>query len=473
MTCLALLFTRDDIETGVWSDACRFIQDLAIVEPSWRIRCLVAGDAALPADAPFPVTFLPGEAGSGWLGAWRLSRQLEGAYRSASFDLLFVFSAAAQRGAGLWAQRIRRPAFVIRLWLTATPVADTRLDHLSHNRGTAVNILPSADDATRMRGQRPEHCLWLDNPFVLHDGLPLSEADRTRLTEGLAGMTTPTRTRTGLAAAQSSSHIRLTYVTHFYLNQNRTETISALLRQYAGYSPELLDRIHFVIVDDGSPLEVAPPDVDLNLTWLRINEDVRWNQGGARNLGAIYAKSDNILMTDLDLAFPESTLQALVDHGPLGKTLYKFHEANPDGSRPRKGHPNNFFLSRGRFLRYYGYDEELAGNYGAEDFRFVKFQKAQGTRQRYFDRRHTYYRRREIDRRDSYHSLVRDLSANTPVDYRKRLEMELYGHENGHSRMFLNFTWTMLLDRYRSHAPAPTPDPAWKRRWILRSLLPW
>lgn len=478
MTTLALLLTADDLGSPALAEVCRFVRDLSVQLadhlPGLTIRSLVPTGSVPPAGLPGTVERHGWSGGDGWLGAWSLAGELQRCHRAAPFELVLTMSSAAQRGAGLWARRDRQAAAVLRLWTESEPLQKNWLDRLTLNNGTAVNILPSHATADHMRGHlRPAGAPKLDNPYILHHGLPLQQDDAERLADALNGLINPARQRLGLHPARSHSHIRLTYITHFYLNQNRSETVSALLRHYASYDPALLDQIHFVIVDDGSPLDVQPPEVDLNLTWLRINEDIRWNQGGARNLGVTYAKSDNVLVTDLDLAYPEETLRALVEYGPVGKTLFKFYEKQPDSSEVRKGHPNNFFLSRGRFMRYYGYDEEFAGHYGAEDFRFVKFQKAQGTRQKYFDRRYTYYRRHEIDRAAGYHSLTRDLSANTPVDSRKRVELERYGHEQGHSRMFLSFTWKILSDRQRATAPLPTPDSGWKRRWLWRTLLPW
>ena len=403
------------------------------------------------------------------LARWRLLRQAYAAHRP---RFVFTLSNADQRAAGLWRALHRPASFVLRLWQQAERLPRGRLWKLAASRHTAVNFFASPAVA-QAQGSAGNAGLALDNPFIF-TAAPLASGDNVeRLRAALAALCRPTRERRGLKRAEDSSHIRLTYITHFYLNQNRAESITELLRHYAGYAADLLDRIHFVVVDDGSPLQVAPTEVDLNLTWLRINEDIRWNQGGARNLGMIYAKSDQVLLTDLDLMFPEATLRALTAAKPCGKNLYKLRELDEASGELRRGHPNTFFLSRARFLRFYGYDEEFTGNYGAEDFRFVKFQKSQGTRQRYFDARYPYVVRHKIDRTAAYHSLKRDLSDNTPVDSRKRHENEALGHEYGHSRMFLDFTWSVLAQRRRTHAPAPVPDRGWKRRWLWRTLLPW
>jgi len=401
-----------------------------------------------------------------------LIRFLRDEYRRQPFKFVVTLDSEAQQAAGCWRALFSPQAFNLRFWLAPEALQKSLWQRFTLNRQTACNVFASVELAEAM-GSSGNHDLLLDNPLILRGQGLQHEGNIRCLHAALAALSQPTRQRGQLKPAIDASHIRLTYITHYYLNQDRTETITALLEAYAAYDPELLNRIHFVVVDDASPLRINPPDLGLNLTWLRIREDIRWNQGGARNLGVTYAKSDNILLTDLDLHFPEATLRALVDAGPCGKNIYKFMEQDRHSGQLRKGHPNTFFLSRARFLRFYGYDEEFAGNYGAEDFRFVKFQKSQGSRQKYFDRRHTYFVRTEIDRKRAYHSLPRDLSANTPVDSRKRFENEQFGHEYGHSRMFLDFTWDIVCQQRRRNAPVPCVDRGWKRRWIMRSLLPW
>ena len=92
------------------------------------------------------------------------------------------------------------------------------------------------------------------------------------------------------------SHIELSYVVPVYFNTGNTSALADLLRTYAGYDSALLDRLQFIIVDDCSPTPPEiPADIDLNILLLRINEDIAWNQPGARNLGITYARSDKML----------------------------------------------------------------------------------------------------------------------------------------------------------------------------------
>lgn len=267
------------------------------------------------------------------------------------------------------------------------------------------------------------------------------------------------------------SHIQLSYVTHFYLDQKRPDSVLDLLLRYQAYTSELLDRIQFVVVDDCSPLRFDIPELDLNLTWLRIQDDIPWNQGGARNLGVVYAASDKVLLTDIDHEFPEATLAKMLRMRECGRDFFKIYRTDPVSGKFRHGHSNIFLLSRGRFLRLHGYDEEYCGHYGYEDYRFVKFQKYHGSRQRYLSKRYRCIPRVDIDRDEAYHGLERDLSHNKTVDSRKEYEMKQYGRSAGHSRTFLRFRWEVCLNRSRDVRIERRSNPLWQKSWYWRWLV--
>jgi len=267
---------------------------------------------------------------------------------------------------------------------------------------------------------------------------------------------------------EDKQHILLTFVINYYLNQDDASSVLGVLSKYSKYSQELLDVIQFVVVDDGSPLEFDIPNYNLNLTWLRITEDIPWNIGGSKNLGVVYAKSDKVLITDLDHEFPEHTLRKMISMGSLGKKFYKVWRKDSDTNIIGRPHSNTFLISRGRFLGLYGYDEEYCGGYGAEDYRFVKFQKYHGSWQRKMSKKYYCIRRRECFEKD--HSLKRDFERNTPIDQRKRNELLYWGEESGHSRMFLNFKWDVKHNYIRKTKPKRPSKRYWKQLWIIRTL---
>jgi hypothetical protein len=265
-------------------------------------------------------------------------------------------------------------------------------------------------------------------------------------------------------------HICLTYIIHYYFDQDSESVLLDLLNEYNNYSKNLLDIIQFVVVDDGSPLIFKVPKYDLNITWLRITDNIPWNQGGARNLGVTYAKSDKVLIADLDHKFPEHTLEKMTKMRNLGNKFYKIWKYDIHSELYGRPHPNTFLISRGRFLRLYGYDEEYSGGYGAEDYRFVKFQKYHGSWQRKLSKKYYCINRKDIDRESSYHSLKRDMSRNTPIDQRKRNELLYWGRDSGHSRIFLNFRWEVVFQHNRISKPTRDSRRLWKHLWLFRTL---
>ncbi len=276
------------------------------------------------------------------------------------------------------------------------------------------------------------------------------------------------------AAPAGFAHIGLSYVTTFYFNQTDSSSVPELLRRYASYSGYVLDRIQFLLIDDGSPVPVTlPADLDLNVLLLRIPEDVPWNHAAARNLGAVYARSDKLLLTDVDHEFPEDTLRRIVDLGELRRTMYMFFRLDEGGAHTRR-HLNTFLLSRGRYLELFGYDEEFCGHYGLEDDLFRRWHRHHGTRIRMFPGGPV--KRRAIDHERGYHSLPRDRGHNAELFAHKRRLWEERGPHAAYSRIFLRSPFEVVADLRRPRPPAGTPPPSlltrlW-RRWQWRRARP-
>lgn len=361
------------------------------------------------------------------------------------------------------------PYFVLATHLRADEaIRKSRANHLVYNKLTDVNLV--LDREAMANNEQPGY-LGLRSPLILTQAHLGEESVGAMLDHAYASLLSPARVDVSGNVKKDYSDYRLAYITHFYCNQTDISAVTRLLERYAAYPDDVRARVHFVIVDDGSPIEYEVPDLPLNITWLKIDQDIRWNQPGARNLGAVYARADTILLADLDHEIPLESMRRLIALPACGKRLYKLWRKNEQGAYI-KGHPNLFVMSRGRFLECHGYDEELAGHYGSDDYRFVKYQKARGSFQKYLPRSIWCFERQDIDRKKSYHSLVRDLSFNSASDSRKRHELAHVGHGYGHSRMFLNFTWTMLLDRQLDLPVARPASRGWKYASLLRQILP-
>jgi hypothetical protein len=175
-------------------------------------------------------------------------------------------------------------------------------------------------------------------------------------------------------------------------------------------------------------------------------------------------------MTDLDHEFNRATFEhALAAKNP-GRTIYKLRRVMGDGAGHHP-HPNTFFLSRARFLRFHGYDEEFAGHYGFDDSMFWRWQRYHGTRFRMLPRR-CHIQHRGTVRDEDYKSIRRDLAHNRVLATQKREAWRRVGPAAGHSRRFLAFTWDIAEDRVRStRPPSPPPRPLWVKTWWWRWLL--
>lgn len=145
------------------------------------------------------------------------------------------------------------------------------------------------------------------------------------------------------------------------------------LENIASYSRELKENMELIIIDDCSPLWPAQFELEpgIRMHLYRTCVDIPWNQDFCRNLGAMKAKTDWLLLTDIDHLVPESTMQALFKKNDLKKSLvYKFDRISAPDMQPYKPHPNSWLMTREMYWHIGGYDERFAGHYGTDgDFR--------------------------------------------------------------------------------------------------------
>lgn len=149
------------------------------------------------------------------------------------------------------------------------------------------------------------------------------------------------------------------------------------LEHLADYPNKAVDRLQWIYVDDGSPelerpddiLRAAPERIRSRVRVLRILDDIPWNQHGARNLGAQEAKTDWLLMTDMDRALTAYDMRRLLDskrkrghhYKPLGIRLCKDFPRSDD-----KLPVNQLLVHRDDYWRVGGHDEDYCGSYGGD-----------------------------------------------------------------------------------------------------------
>lgn len=183
--------------------------------------------------------------------------------------------------------------------------------------------------------------------------------------------------------------IELSVVFPYYRNPRMLARQLLLWRDE--WPSSLKERVEVVVVDDGSPVETAQEVVqgwrDLpRFSLYRVKEDRLWHQHGARNLGAHVAKADWMLMTDMDHLVPPATLaevlrllpemksNVVLTFGRVDAPADRAWMADDAGSFARtvrddgslKPHVNSFVVSRKRYWKLGGYDEDYCGLYGTD-----------------------------------------------------------------------------------------------------------
>ena len=165
---------------------------------------------------------------------------------------------------------------------------------------------------------------------------------------------------------------RLTVVFAYYENPNMLEL---QWREIASYPAEIKAELEVIVVDDGSPqfpaVDVRRPSGLPAFSIFRVNEDIRWNQDAARNIGAHEARAPWLLLTDIDHVVPASSLVAILEGERSEQSFYTLGRIKFYGGEARESHPNSYLMTKKLYWDIGGHDEDYAGVYG-KDFLFRK-----------------------------------------------------------------------------------------------------
>jgi hypothetical protein len=173
------------------------------------------------------------------------------------------------------------------------------------------------------------------------------------------------------------------------------------LETWCQYPEHVKDAFHFTVVDDCS-LEAAE-DVMLedlkyvlpNLSLYRIERDIPWNRGMARNLGTKMAETSWILHVDTDHVLPVDFAKQLIKLLPKmdGKTWYRFARTRigkADETRkkdrvdpnlevaPIHPHIDSYLCTQKQYWKAGGYNEDFSGVLGGGSPFLKEMVKANG-----------------------------------------------------------------------------------------------
>jgi len=152
-----------------------------------------------------------------------------------------------------------------------------------------------------------------------------------------------------------------------------------------GYPDGVLERLRVFIVDDHG----APPVDETQIKELallvkearlyRVDDDIKWNQGGARNL-AMQEAGGWVAMLDPDMVLDSEVIQkilAAVSKMKQGSNLRFLLKHVRTGEMDNTS-PNTHILHRNDFWKAGGYDEDFAGAKGYSDVMLMRCLRAVG-----------------------------------------------------------------------------------------------
>lgn len=157
-----------------------------------------------------------------------------------------------------------------------------------------------------------------------------------------------------------------TFIYPYYENPGM---LNMQLENWARFKGELKKTVRIIVVDDGSPKHPAADIVkDFNgpLRVYRINENIPWNQHGARNLGAKMAGKGWLFFTDMDNILTGEAACAMLAKKLNPSVHYTFERVAAPLMEKKNSHCNTFLVRREHYWHVNGYDEDYCGTYGGD-----------------------------------------------------------------------------------------------------------
>ncbi|CAJ1956897.1 unnamed protein product [Cylindrotheca closterium] len=180
-------------------------------------------------------------------------------------------------------------------------------------------------------------------------------------------------------------------LTFFLIYFNDHHHLAHQLKSWISYGQNVLDQIQFVIVDDSSaPGHTAAEFLQANINHndsqtirtpldiviYKIDQNLMWNIGGARNLGFWMANTPWVFMSDTDTQVAPETMKYILEKvsssaaitDTSSPAVYTFFQRQRDsGFKP---HPAVMLIRKQDYWKVGGCDEDFVGSYGWTDPHF-------------------------------------------------------------------------------------------------------
>lgn len=229
-----------------------------------------------------------------------------------------------------------------------------------------------------------------------------------------------------------------------------SHNLEGLLAHWSALPRVLLNQLVFLVIDDGSQRvrakQILSTYRNIDLSSVRIHDDIPWNIGGARNLAIFIAPTKYILLMDVDVRTPQNFLSDIIrlvakaEEEFLSRGIAQIYcrfrrriaGQSTDFERP---HPAVMLLSRDTYWKCGGCDEDFVGHYGFTDPHFLyRASNTPGVRlvSVFKDEPHISH----LVQESSPAERVRDAEFNRKLFQGKRLN-------NNWSNEYIRFNWTL------------------------------
>ncbi len=193
------------------------------------------------------------------------------------------------------------------------------------------------------------------------------------------------RISNNLSGKDNGSVLKLTLAVLYF---EQPSLLLHMLHVWCSWEETTRRRFRFLVIDDGSRIGLTAEETlgtvsarygnQLSIDVVRVQETLKWNIGGARNLAMHLAATSWVFLSDVDLLVDGALarkLPELIRAGELYQaetgtlTAYcHFERVRPGGNEKR--HPGAMLIQKRAYWRAGGCDEDFVGNYGSTDVHF-------------------------------------------------------------------------------------------------------
>ena len=157
-------------------------------------------------------------------------------------------------------------------------------------------------------------------------------------------------------------------LTVLMLYHNECNSLRFLVHSWVSLPVQLRGQLRLLVIDDNSEIpacrcvDMGTRLEDSGVSIIRVDDDRKWNIGGARNMGAFFTCSEFIFVCDIDAYVSPTLLENVLRISHDTSAIYQLHQFNRNFTKSTtKFHPGMMLVSREAYWKNNGCDEDFVG----------------------------------------------------------------------------------------------------------------